>query len=174
MGADPRRRSFEDANAQEPWVAEAVRGLSELYKVRTTSTGHRVVVRPRDGRVGDAIDRAVMTPLRRAVTAAVLDGNPQVTAPERQEGHSVATSDNALLYGHRLDAEGWVAVQYGLMVETTVGGLRIGTEHSEIHAPAEQHLPPIGGFVDREYLAALWSVITAGTGEARRVGRAID
>ena len=168
------RRLFEDGDAQHPWVAEAVRGLFELYKVRTASTGHGVVIRPQDGRVGDAIEREVMTPLRRILVAAVLDGNPQVTEPERQQGHSVATSDNALLYGHRLDPAGWVAVQYGLMVETTVGGLQIGTEHGEIHAPAELHLPLTGGFVDRDYLAALWPVVTAGTDDARRVGRAID
>lgn len=65
-------------------------------------------------------------------------------------------------------------MQYGLMVETTVSGLRIGTEHSELHAPAELHLPLTGGFVDKDYLAVLWPVVTAGTDEARRVGRAID
>jgi hypothetical protein len=165
---------FEDADAQYPWVAEAVRGLFDLYKVRTTSLGHGVVVRPREGRVGEAVERAMMTPLRRVLVAAVLDGNPRVTEEDRQPGHSVATSDNALLYGHGLSPDGWVAVQYGLMVEMTVAGLRIGEEHSEIHAPAELHLPLLGGFVDEDYLAALWPVLTAETDEARRVSRAVD
>ena len=165
---------FDDGDARHPWIAEAVRGLFDLYKVRTTSTGHGVVVRPLDGLVGDAVDREVMTPLRRVVVAALLDGNPQVTEAARQPGHSVATSDNAALYGHGLSPEGWVAVQYGLMVETTAAGMRVGDEHSEIHAPAELHLPLTGGFVDTDYVAALWPVITTGTDDARRVGRAID
>jgi hypothetical protein len=168
------RRAFDDGDATAPWVAESVRGLLDLYKVSTTTIGMGTIVRHRDGKVGDTVDRDAMRPLRRTVVAAVLGGNPEVTEPGRQQGLSVATSDNALLFGHSVGPEGWVTVQYGLMVETTVGGIQIGTEHGVIHAPNELHVPLTGPNIDKDYLPPLWRVVVGDSGEERRVGRAID
>jgi hypothetical protein len=165
-----------DDDFLSPQIKADVAGLLKMYELPSSmSDKFGCVVRRRDGKVGDKFEREEMRPLRRAVVAALLDRNPQAIGLKRDsQGWHVSTSDNALLYLHQLDGSGHVAVQYGRLVELTVGGLTIGEEHSQIHAPSEMPTPFLGPDPDDVYLAALYDVITSGTAEARRVGRAID
>jgi hypothetical protein len=169
------RGALTDEDFASDQVKKDVQGLLKMYEMRG-SMGDRFgcVVRSRDGKIGDQGDPGDMRPVRRAVVAALLDRNPPETAKEDAQGWNVSTSDNALVYLHQLDGTGDVAVQYGRMVELTVMGLTIGAEHSEIHAPSEVHAPFLAPDPDDVYLDALYTVLTAGNPEARRLGRAID
>ena len=159
-----------------PQIQSDVKGLLEMYETRRSmSNRFGTVARRRDGRIGDHFDRAEMMPLHRAVVVALLDPIPLAIGKKGETpGWSIPTSDNALVYLHQLDGSGYVAVEYGRMVATTVGGLKIGEEHSQIHAPSELHTPFLGADPDVEYLKALYTELTAGTPGARRLGRAIE
>lgn len=76
--------------------------------------------------MGEAVDLDSVRALHRAVVASVLDPNPSLA--EQEKGHQVATSDNALVFGHRVDESGYVSVDYGVMVRAVVGGLQVGSE----------------------------------------------
>lgn len=126
-----------------------------------------------DDPIGVPVDVIHYRPLHRTAVPALLDANSNRTM-EKQQGWAVATSDNALLYGHRLDPDGHIAVQYGAMVQTLVGGLQVGTDYSEIHPPPEIHVPFMHPSIDELYAAALWEELSKSTDRARRLGRAID
>jgi hypothetical protein len=113
-----------------------------------------------------------MRVLHRAVVAAVLDPNPSLS--ERDKGNQVATSDNVLLYGHRVDGSGSVWVDYGVMVRAIVGGLTIGSEDLHISAPPEILVPFLHPSFDELYLVALVKILSGADESARRMGRAID
>jgi hypothetical protein len=159
-----------------PQIKTDVEGLLKMYEMRGSMANRfGTVVRLREGKIGDRFAREEMRLLRRAVVAALLDRNPpEIGKKEDSQGWHVATSDNALVYLHQLDGSGRVAVEYGRMVATMVGGLTIGEEHSRIHAPSELHAPFLGPDPDEVYLEALFTELTAGTPQARRLGRAID
>ena len=170
------RNVLADGDFISPQLKTDVEGLLKMYELRVSMGNHvGTVVRRREGRIGDHFGRSEMKPLRRAVVAALLDPIP--TALGRQEdtqGGGIPTSDNALIYLHQLDGSGHVAVQYGRMVTTMVGGLTIGEEHSQIHPPSELHTTLFGPDPDRDYVQALYTELTSGTAESRRLGRAID
>ena len=152
-----------------------VHGLLKMYEMRGSMADRfGCVVRRSDGKVGDRFDRNEMRPIRRAIVVALLDRVPEIGQKQNTQGWHVPTSDNALVYLHQLDGSGYVAVDYGRMVELTVSGLRIGEEHSRIHSPSELHAPFLGPDPDDVYLDALYTELTAGTAEARRLGRAAD
>jgi hypothetical protein len=157
-------------------IKKDVEGLLKMYEMRGSMANRfGCVVRRRDAKIGDHFARDEMRPLRRAIVAGLLDRNPPaIGKKEDTQGWHVSTSDNALIYLHQLDGSGRVAVQYGRMVELTVGGLTIGEEHSQIHAPSELHAPFLGPDPDNVYLDALHAELNAGTPEARRLARAID
>jgi hypothetical protein len=122
------RGAFTDDDFTSPQMKSELEGLLKMYEARGSMADRfGSVVRRRDGKVGDRFERDEMRPLRRAMVAALLDGNPlEIGKKEDTQGWHVATSDNALLYLHQLDGSGYVAVQYGRMVELTVAGLKIG------------------------------------------------
>jgi len=110
------------------------------------------------------------------VVAALLDRNPALDRDRHDSnlGHTVATSDNAALYGHRIDPEGYVAVDYGAIVTALTGGIRIGEPTHAIHPPSELALPLLGPQPDESYADALFKCLTHNTEAARRLGTAID
>lgn len=160
----------------QPWIERDVTGLLEMYEMRgSMSDRFGTLVRRLNGKIGDRFERSEMKPLHRAVTGALLDRNPlEIGKKEDTQGWHVVTSDNALVYLHQLDGSGHVAVHYGRMVETLVGGLTIGEEDSRIHAPSELHVPFLGSDPDDVYADALYTQLTVDTSAARRLGRAID
>jgi hypothetical protein len=159
-----------------PWVKKGSEGLLKLYEL-DGSMGNRfgTIVRRSDGKIGDDFERSEMRPLRRALVAALLDGNPShIGLGDDHEGWSVSTSDHAVLYGHSLDPAGGITVDYGRMVQVLVGGLKIGDDHSTIHAPNELHVAFLASDPDEVYADALYTELKKETPEARRLGRAID
>jgi hypothetical protein len=187
----PRSLLAADDVVQGATALVQVRGLLELY--HPAPRGRNAVgcvFRPPRRRVGEAFPRSQMRPLRRAIVAALLDGNPTLdaTSDDPNIGHQVATSDNAALYGHGIDHEGYVAVEYGAMVTNLTGGLRIRLDGEDDDAPAppgerprigiyppnELTLPLMGPQPDEVYADALYRCLTPRTDAARRLGSAID
>jgi hypothetical protein len=170
------RGALTDGDFASEQVKQDVEGLLKMYEMRGSMANRfGSIVRPREGKIGDRLERDEMRPLRRAVVASLLDRNPPaIRHNEDTQGWHVSTSDNALVYLHQLDGSGRVAVQYGRMVELTVTGLTIGEERSRVHAPSELHAPFLGPDPDDVYLDALYKLLTAGTPAARRLGRTID
>lgn len=170
------RNTLTDDDFVSAQVKTDVEGLLTMYEMRGSMANRfGTIVRRREGKIGDRFQRSEMKPLHRVVVAALLDPIPLVGKNEEStEGWSIPTSDNALIFLHQLDGSGYVAVEYGRMVSTMIGGLRIGEEHSRIHAPSELHAPFLGGDPDPVYAAALYTELTGGTAEARRLGRAIE
>jgi hypothetical protein len=170
------RNVLTDDDFATPQIKADAEGLLKMYEMRGSMANRfGTVVRRWAGKVGDRFEREEMQPLHRAVVVALLDPIPlEIGKKEDTQGWGIPTSDNALIYLHQLDGSGHVAVQYGRMVELTVAGLTIGQEHSQIHAPSELHAPFLGPDPDPEYLNALYTELTAGTAQARRLGRAIE
>lgn len=125
-------------------------------------------------RVGDVATAASWRAIGLALTAAVLEMNPSLGAPDDGIGDYLATSDNLLIYGHPYDPEGNVAVQYGVLVKRLVMGLKAGSEHAKIDYPTELHVPSFGAQIDGAYAQALHAVLSAGDDQARRIDVAID
>lgn len=160
-------------DADEEWQYEAALRLLDLYKLRS-SHWERVgcLVKPVDARIGSSVDVPAVRELQRGVCAALLDPNPSLA--EKDKGHQAATSDNALMYIHRVDASGSVWVNYGVMVRAVVGGLQIGSEDVTIAPPPEVHVPFMHRGIDDVYLDALLHVLEMSTDESRRIARAIE
>ena len=163
-----------EAEVVASWIATTLPQLLELYRTPDADwTAVGCVAKLRTKPVGTPIDPARYRPLHRAVVAAFLDGNPDGPSETRQ-GWAVATSDNALMYRHKLGPDGYIAVRYGAMVQALVGGLQVGTDHSQIRPPSELHVPFMHSPIDELYAAALMEELSKGTDDARRLGGAID
>jgi hypothetical protein len=92
-------------------------------------------------------------------------------------GWKSATSDNAALWVHELDASGYTAVEYGAMVPTLSGGHNALNEDSvpiRIRRPAEVPSPIMYGVIDAQYSDAMFTVLMRGDEPSRRLARAID
>jgi hypothetical protein len=166
--------SIPESEAIAPWISSMLPQLMELYRSPDADwNAVGCIAKLRTEPVGTPVDPALYRPLHRAVAAALLDGNPDGPS-ETREGWAVATSDNALMYGHRIGPDGYIAVRYGAMVQALVGGLQVGTEHSQIRPPSELHIPFMHPPLDDVYAAGLLEELSKGTDDARRLGGAID
>jgi hypothetical protein len=72
----------------------------------------------------------------------------------------MCTSENALLYGHGVDADGYTAFSYGTMVQMLVGGPRVGESQDVIDPPSELMLPLMRPQLDQVYCDALYDVLS--------------
>lgn len=168
----PRSALLPDDAAAE-WTHDAALGLLDLYEPRSGSwEAVGCVVRPPHGSVGDPVEIDDLRAIHRAVSAALLDANPSLS--DKDAGHQVATSDNALVFGHRVDGSGAVWVDYGVMVRAIVGGLSIGSHDVTIAAPPEILIPFLHPSIDEVYLNALVQMLASSNEQSRRLGRAID
>ena len=163
--------------------------LVGLYEPPRGAVGRLgAVVRPNRGKIGDAVDRSLMKPLRQSVLAAALDVNPTRTIPPEEpasdgdededvgdhEGNVVYTSDSATLWGHTFIDREVVSVEYGSLVRALVGGIRLGAREGRIAAPVELHVPSLAGDLDADYGDTLYGLLTAGDAQSRLLARAID
>jgi hypothetical protein len=131
--------------------------------------------------IGGSFDGGDVLDMHRALVVMALDGNPSTFRPEEErtgnEAMSALTSDNALVYGHRIDADGYVAAEYGAMIRTLSGGYNVladrGKPPMRIRPPADLWTPLMRPHLDGELADAVHRVITANTDEGRRVHRAI-
>ena len=119
---------LQKADVVEGLGVEMVKRLPDLYEVPSLVGNVGAFARPKDGQVGGGFEEETMRRLGRSLTLAVLSGNPDTLLPEDEltgnEGHVMMTSDNAIGYGHPLGPDGGVAVEYGAMASTLVGGLK--------------------------------------------------
>lgn len=163
-----------ETEAVAPWVPDVLPQLLELYRTPDADrTAVGCIAKLRTDPVGTPTDPALHRPLHRTIVAALLDGNPDGPS-EKREGWAVATSDNALMYGHKLGPDGYIAVRYGAMVQALVRGLQVGTDYSQIRPPSELHVPFMHPPIDDVYAASLLEELSKGIDEARRLGGAID
>lgn len=174
----PRRR-LRKQDAVAPWLFPLMRRLGEMYESpdtrrdRLNAGRFGCFVAAQGGRLGDTHDSDEMASLRLAVTAGLLDGNPKVK-DKNATAHTVSTSDNATLYGHRVTPDAHVAAEYGVMARTLVGGYTIGEKGGEFRQPAELHLPLFGTAFDAEYASVIYRLLRKGDALAIRLGRAIE
>ena len=170
------KKSIRPRDAAGPGLLKAARGVGSLYETDPDpliSTKFGAFVIRRSQTVGAVHDRGSMQALRRAVVAALLDGNPIEESPQ-PSGHGAWTSDNAVLFGHPVTGSGSVTVEHGAMVRTLVSGYRPGSAGSTIRPPTELHLPLLGQDLDPEYATVIYRLLVKGDDFAARLGRVID
>jgi hypothetical protein len=131
----------------------------------------------RGGRIGDEFERGLIAPLRRAVTTALLHRNspPAVPNPRRPVGRGdVSTTDNGVVWGHRIDDDGYVAADFGFMARTLDGGYNVlDPESLRLPRSPDLHLPWVSD-LDEEYATAILDLITRDSEDGRRLATTID
>jgi hypothetical protein len=132
------------------------------------------------GVVGSAFERSEMEPLKAALLAGTISGNQRTAVGEDEQpangGWITATSENALLYGHPIDAAG---NSYAL---STGNWARVMSLHHadddaplpKIPAPLELPKPTLGARFDDETADAVMQVLARGDQNSRRLQRALD
>lgn|GEM_PF-1541300 len=152
---------LQDADAVSADAAEQARGVHALYRLSGDRRGFGAFVRGVQP-VGEELDSAGLGLLRLAVVPAMLDRNPSRADPGDEPdnaGHAMCTSENALLFGHGVDPEGYTAFSYGTMVQMFVGGARVGESQDMIDPPSELMLPIFRPQLDEVYCAAAYDVL---------------
>jgi hypothetical protein len=116
--------------------------------------------------------------MHRALVVMALHGNPD---PPRVEGKrefqrgadTVLTSDNALIYGHPIALDGYVAAEYGAVARTLSGGYNVFRPDNRIRPPGDLHMPGRRRYLDGELADAVHRCTAPDTEWARRLHRAI-
>ena len=85
------------------------------------------------------------------------------------------TSDNALVWGHRIGPNGYVGFSEGAMVaEQSFGWRVLGPRKVEIRPPVEVRFPIVQRDPDEAYLDGSYSVLVSRLAPSIAVGRAIE
>jgi hypothetical protein len=134
------------------------------------------VLYPGGASIGSEFDHAALQPLRRALLAGVIASNPfmAVDDDEPNAGHSVATAENAIIWGHPLgDGDSYV-IETGVLARTM----------AYHRAEPDERLPPVAPPVelpsnlfssfDNEVADATYRVIASEGVTSRRLRRALD
>ena len=156
------RETLSDGDAVSSEAAEQARGVAALYRMSGNSRGYGGFVRSEDARIGDELDLALGR-LYQSVVVSLLDGNASRANPQDEDynaAHRMCTLENARLHGHGVDADGYTAFQYGVMVQMLVGGYRVGLDANKIEPPQELQLPLMPPRIDAVYANALYDVLT--------------
>ena len=82
---------------------------------------------------------------------------------DQNAGHQMATTENALLFGHRFGDDLYTGFKTGTMVVMRHLGPRIGEAEGVIQPPSDMHLPTFRPQFDPVYADALYAVL-AGLG----------
>jgi hypothetical protein len=159
-------------------VFNEVRRLRTAYSLKKGArASFGALVLPDGGRIGDELPRRAMRPLARALTAAVLDGNPSLLLNEEDEpnlGHVMASADNAVVYGHPLTGGPSYAISTGAMVrQLDLRHSSAGRRLPPITPPPELPTPLFSRF-DDEYATATQRELVGESATARRVDRTIE
>jgi hypothetical protein len=125
--------------------------------------GFGAFIRRGDQLVGEELNTEGMRTLYDAVVVSLLDQNPSRAVAgmvdDYNSGHRMATTENALLFGHRFDAELYTGFETGTMVVMRHLGPRIGETVDAIPPPADMHLPAFRPQFDEAYAQALSEVL---------------
>ncbi len=124
-----------------------------------------LLVRRDSGANGQRPTPAEREAIRLAVGFGVIERNPYWSPEAQHRAHQVTTSDNADYWEQPLNPEGWIALERGSRVETTVGGLNLNDEGFAVPVPLELHMPFGGIRLDPVVVEAMYQVlVNASTG----------
>ncbi len=163
------REVLVDEDASSAAVAEQARGLAALYRLPSNPRGFGAFVRSGDEPVGEEVDAMALGRLRQSIVVSTLDQNPSRADPtfdDDNAGHRICTVENARLHGHGVDADGYTAFEYGVMVRNLVGGYQVGRDTEKIEPPQELQLPLLRPQFDDVYASALYDVLSNLTDES--------
>ena len=137
-----------------------------------------VVAVPNGGHVGAPFDRSAVRRLGHALLAGAVACNPPMAVPEDEEepnaGWAVATSENALLYGHPFSGGNSYAIETGVLAKVTAVRHAPGDDPlPSIEPPTEVPRPMFASF-DDEIADAVLAALCTGQAPARRLERALD
>lgn len=156
-------------------VRTAVDQLVEVYAV-DEPFGLGALIAPPNGELGAKFDRAVMPRLGHALLAGTVNGNPpMVTNDEASSGgQRMATSENAVLYGHPVTGGRSYAVEDGTLVRMRrMYTAAEGEPLPKVSVPPE--LPtPMFGSLDDEFAEATLAILDSDDIDARRLHRMLD
>lgn len=160
------------------FAATAAAGLARLYALEKPRTALGAFVFREGVGVGGEVNGTDVRLMHRALAIGVLDINPP---PPRlgeegtgNEGHAAMTSDNAIVYGHGIGADGYVAAEYGAMIRTLSGGYNVLRDNGmRFREPSDLHVPAMPAYSDGELVDAVHRCIAVDTDESRRLERAI-
>lgn len=163
-----------------PALSGPVSRLIEAYSLPTgAGCVLGAVAYPHGSNVGAPFERSDMKLLGHALLAGVLANNPEMARSKEEEewsnaGHAVATTENALLYGHPLGGGESYVTQTGVLVRAT---------HFRF-APADKPLPkitppsevptPLFRHFDDELSDATYAALNTDEASSRRLSRALD
>lgn len=172
---------LDDAESISAFAIAAAKGLAALYSASDNDAVTGTFAYRIGQGLGAVIDEDDVLAMHRALVVMVLDANPSRLAPaderDGNEAYRAMTSDNALVFGHPIGADGYVAAQYGAMIGTLSGGYNViadlGERSMRIRPPSDLMMPMGRPRVDGELADAVHRVITANNDAARRVHRAI-
>jgi hypothetical protein len=159
----PRELLTAEDTANEAMVEHA-QAVAKLYRMPGHARGFGAFIR-RDGqRVGEEIDNTGLRTLYHSVVVSLLDQNPSRAiagmVDDYNSGHRMATTENALLFGHRFGEDLYTGFETGTMVVMRTGGPRIGETEDVIQPPADMHLPTFRPQADHVYAQALYEVLS--------------
>lgn len=175
LGADSTETVGEESDQIPSELRRAVRRLVDAYRVRD-EPGLGALVAPPGGHVGAAFSREDMRRLGHAILAGVLGANPELRTTEDGSlgGWSIATSENAVLYGHPITDGDSYALQTGVLIQVLSAFTAESDEPlPKISPPVELPKPMMSRF-DGELAAATWQVLGEAEAAARRLSRALD
>jgi hypothetical protein len=156
------RQQLTETDCSAPELVGYAGDVAALYRLRGDDRGFGAFARRTDGRVGDEDDHAGFGALGSAVAVALLDRNPSFAAGAADDpnaGHAMCTSENALGYGHRFEADLYVAYATGTMVVMQHGGAQLGTHRDLIDPPNDMLLPVFRPRLDGVYADALYGLL---------------
>jgi hypothetical protein len=172
---------LDNAESISDFAIAAAKGLAALYSASDNDAVTGAFAYRIGQGLGAVFDEDDVLDMHRALVVMVLDANPSRLAaadePDGNEAYRAMTSDNALVFGHPIGTDGYVAAQYGGMIGTLSGGYNViaaqGVDSMRIRPPADLMMPMGRPRVDGELADAAHRVITANDDAARRVHRAI-
>jgi hypothetical protein len=156
--------------------------VSRLLDAYSSPTGARTafgaVAYPYQGTVGAPFASTDLALLSRALLAGTVAENPVMTIDEEDQspnaGNAVATSENALLYGHPLHGGDFYATSTGMLVHANhIRTANAGQPFPKITPPVELPTPMFASF-DDELSTATYTALSAGSTASRRLHRALD
>jgi hypothetical protein len=162
------RAQLEAHDCVSAQMVEHAHGVWALYRMPGGDAGYGCFVARSGQPVGAELDTTGLRTLHDAVCVSLLDQNPSRAVAgmvdDYNAGHQMCTTENALVFGHRFDADLYTGYETGVMVVHRVGGPRIGESENVIEPPSEMHLPLMRPEFEEVYAQALHQVIT-GLGE---------
>jgi hypothetical protein len=159
----PREQLTANDTTDETMIAHA-QGVARMYRMTGHQRGFGAFIRHDNHPVGEEVDSTGLRLLYHAVVVSLLDQNPSRAVAgavdDCNSGHRMATTENALLFGHRFGHELFTGFETGTMVVMRHLGPKIGETEEVIPPPADLHLPTFRPQLDHVYAQALYEVIS--------------